>query len=136
MSSDALVQKIVQNKYGDLPKCDAFSLGFCNATFIKGEFYAAAQIDPKPGGPTDIQGASIYAGALADDDNPMFCEGLVGPPMDNKKVMNLTLPISVATSSTAISMKAGQAVLVVVVVTFGTTEEDMNQCVMTQVFSV
>jgi hypothetical protein len=138
MPSDPIAD-LLQSKFGIDPsakKCDQFRLGVVNAMFIKGEFNAVAQIDGIPGGPTEIQGATLYAGAASDDGNRMFCSATVGPPMDNQKVMNFGLPISLSTSTDELELKGTTNVVVAVVIAYGSSEKNMKTCFLTATIPV
>lgn len=135
-SSDALVQNIIQSRFGQISECNNFRLSVATAMDINGEFNATAQIDPIPGGPNTIQGATIYTGAVSDNESPMFCQGSVGPPMNKQGVMNFAIPLAIGTSSSAVKLSGPTNVLVAVAISYGSTEENMKTCVLYQVVNV
>ncbi|HET7436802.1 MAG TPA: hypothetical protein VFN10_18980 [Thermoanaerobaculia bacterium] len=95
-----------------------------NAMHIHGEFNATAQIDAVPGGPTDIQGATLYAGAVGAD-SPMLVQGSFGPPMSGG-LMNFKLPVSLGASSDGVTISDNDTVVVVVAITSGTDPNNLN----------
>ena len=117
----------------ELPTCEKYRITACNAAYIQDQFTVTAQIDRIPGGPSIVKGASIYAGPIIPG-GMIFCEGTIGPPMDDPTGRTFDLPFSLAASSNAIKMEGPTDILVVVVVT--DADNAKAQCVMTQKMTI
>ena len=126
MAFDAVrefLQRKFQIKSTEEPS-DKFALGMANAMHMRGEFNATAQIDSVPGGPTSIQGATLYAGALGED-SPMLVQGSVGPPMSDP-LMEFELPFAIGASSEVVNIGNDATVVIVVAISWGTDPNNLN----------